>query len=109
MLKFKNSRRYIKVQLDDDQINSAEALLKDWASLSDLEYDPPVRANSYQGQTAQQRRPSTPMYAVKGRLIHTNVSSNGRIQRDFPDIYLFDLWQDDPPPNFSDFFNNPRP
>ncbi|PHV63191.1 hypothetical protein [Cyanobacterium aponinum] len=109
VLKFKNTRRYIKVQLDDGQINSAEALLKDWASLSELEYDPPVRTNDYQGQTAQQRRPSTPMYVVKGRLIHTNVNANGRIQRGFPNIYLFDLWQDDPPSNFSDFFNNPRP
>ena len=107
VLKFKGSRRYLKVQLDDISINTAETTLKEWSELSELEYDPPVRVNDYQGQTSQQRRPSTPMYAVSARLIHTNIDINGRIQRSFPKIYDFDLWRDDPPPNFDDNFNNP--
>jgi uncharacterized protein YaaR (DUF327 family) len=109
VLKFKDTRRYIKVQLDDGSITSAESLLKEWAQLSELEYDPPIRINDYQDQTTRQRRPSTPMYAVKARLLHTNIDSNGRIVQGFPSIYTFDLWQDDPPINFDDNFNNPRP
>ena len=50
-----------------------------------------------------------PMYAVKGRLMHTNLDANGRIIRDFPNIYQFDLWQDDPPLDFDNQFNNPQP
>lgn len=109
VLGFKGTKRYIKVRLDDSSIGSAEAMMKEWADLSELEYDPPVRVNDYQGQTSIQRRPSTPMYAVKGRLMHTNLDANGRIIRDFPTIYQFDLWQDDPPPDFDNQFNNPQP
>ena len=109
VLKFKDTKRYLKVRLDDASISGAEAMLKDWAELSELEYDPPVAINDYQGQQPIDRRPSTPMYAVKGRLLHTNLGPNGRIIRSFPSIYQFDLWQDDPPPNFADNFNNLRP
>ena len=108
-LGFKNTNRYLKVRLDDSSIGNAEGMMKEWAELSELEFDPPVRVNDYQGQTARQRKPSMPMYAVKGRLMHTNLDANGRIIRDFPNIYQFDLWQDDPPLDFDNQFNNPQP
>lgn len=106
VLKFKNTRRYLKVQLDD--VNNAESLLKEWATLSELEYEPPIRTNNYQDLPAQYRTQPTPMYAVQGRLIHTNIEPSGRISRQPPSIFKFDLWRDDPPDNFDDFFNNPQ-
>lgn len=106
-LYFANTRRYLKVQLADASVTSAESMLKKWAELSELEYAPPIRISDYQGQTAQQTRPSIPLWAVKGRLIHSNVNSSGRLIRGFPRVYQFNLWTDDPPPDFDENFNNP--
>jgi hypothetical protein len=102
-LKFRGSNRKLQLEVADQQVSGVDALLKQWADLSELPHAESATVSQILDPNANNRKPPVAMYAVKAKLIKSNVNLNGRVTGT-PEFFIFDLWQEDEPFNFREQF-----
>ena len=102
VLKFIDKRK-IRANFDLSIATSIEGILKEWAELSDGTIKT-ITASNYLDQPAYMNDSPKTMYPAYGRLINKNFTSLNQTPPSQLEIYKFDLWTEDAPPNFSDNF-----